>query len=152
MSIALQIFSFILRVVFCLTYGFLCCEHCFFDHIPLHRTWHFHAQTFMLNPSHLPGPMRLLSSRPGPVCAIFFGLGVAIAIDVSGAWSIKPGCAHVCVQDWKDQGLRLDRKVGLTIKYPQVGQRDLSPIVKRAWFQGFTPRFLMVCSTNLKLE
>lgn len=106
----------------------------------------------MLNPSHLPGPVRLLSSRPGPGCTIFFGLGVAIAIGVNGTWSSRPGCAHACVQGWKDQGLRLDGDVGLAIKYPRVGQRDLCPIVKRALLQGFTPAFLMVYSTDLKLE
>lgn len=56
------------------------------------------------------------------------------------------------MQDWKDQGLRLDGGVGLASKYPQAGQRDLCPIVKRALLQGFTPIFLMVYSTDLKLE
>lgn len=46
----------------------------------------------------------------------------------------------------------LDGEVGLPINSPQAGQRDLSPKVERALLQGFTPRFLLLCSINLKLE
>ena len=97
----LQIFSPVLyKVTFSLTYGFLCCEHCFFDHIPLHRTQDFHAQSKSSSRSH-----RLLSSRPGPVCTIFFGLGVAIiAIGVSGVGSSRhmhmPGCRTGKTKGW----------------------------------------------------
>ena len=97
----LQIFSPVLyKVTFSLTYGFLCCEHCFFDHIPLHRTQDFHAQSKSSSRSH-----------ETPFFKTWFSM-YHILWSWSGyychrcEWSwIKQAYAHAWVQDCKDQGL-----------------------------------------------